>query len=45
MTLERGYSKPHAISDLVSEHMNGADHAAKLGAMISLELWQRMFID
>jgi asparagine synthase (glutamine-hydrolysing) len=44
-TLERGYFKPQAIRNLVSEHMNGTNHAPRLGALISLELWHRMFID
>jgi asparagine synthase (glutamine-hydrolysing) len=44
-SLDRGYFKADAIRSLVSEHMNGANHAAKLGALISLELWHRIFID
>jgi asparagine synthase (glutamine-hydrolysing) len=43
--LERGYFKPEAVRELVSEHMNGANHATKLGVLISLELWHRIFID
>jgi asparagine synthase (glutamine-hydrolysing) len=43
--LGRGYFKPQTIRNLVSEHMNGTNHAPRLGALISLELWQRMFID
>jgi asparagine synthase (glutamine-hydrolysing) len=45
VTLDRGYFKPEAVRELVSEHMNGANNAAKLGVLISLELWHRMFID
>jgi asparagine synthase (glutamine-hydrolysing) len=44
-TLERGYFKPQAIHNLVSEHMSGAAHATRLGALISLEVWHRLFID
>lgn len=42
---ERGYFKPEAVRRLVYEHMEGADYAARLGALISLELRHRMFID
>jgi asparagine synthase (glutamine-hydrolysing) len=45
VTLQRGYFQPQAVRDLVTEHMSGVDHAAKLGALISLELWHRLFLD
>jgi asparagine synthase (glutamine-hydrolysing) len=45
VTLSRGYFKPETVRKLVSEHMNGTNHAPRLGALISLELWHRMFID
>ncbi len=45
ITLERGYFQPNAIRNLISEHMSGVNHASRLGALISLELWHRMFID
>jgi len=44
-TLERGYFQPGFIHNLVAEHMAGTNHARKLGALISLELWHRQFID
>jgi asparagine synthetase B (glutamine-hydrolysing) len=44
-TLDRDYFKPEVIRNLVSEHMDGDNNAAKLGALISLELWHRLFID
>jgi asparagine synthase (glutamine-hydrolysing) len=44
-TLERGYFEPAYIAKLVAEHMAGSDHASRLGALISLELWHRQFLD
>ncbi|HET7010122.1 MAG TPA: asparagine synthase-related protein [Anaerolineales bacterium] len=43
--LNRGYFKPGAVRQLVQEHMAGADHAVRLGALLSLELWHRQFVD
>ena len=44
--LDRGYFKPAAVHRLVQEHMDGsADHTIRLGALLSLELWHRRFID
>ncbi|OUC07385.1 hypothetical protein RY27_15250, partial [Litorilinea aerophila] len=44
-TLSRGYFQPETIRRLVSEQMAGARHAVKLGALISLELWHRQFLE
>lgn len=44
-SLTRGYFQSEFIHNLVSEHMAGADHHRKLGALLSLELWHRKFID
>jgi asparagine synthase (glutamine-hydrolysing) len=44
-TLERGYFDPAYVKSLVAEHMAGADLAPRLGALISLELWHRQFLD
>ena len=43
--LGRGYFNPDYVRKLVAEHMAGADHAIRLGAFLSLELWHRQFID
>jgi hypothetical protein len=43
--LGRGYFNPDFLRMLVAEHMAGADHAVRLGAFLSLELWHRQFID
>jgi hypothetical protein len=40
-----GYFQPETIRQLVAQHMDGADHSMKLGALITLELWHRQFID
>ena len=44
-TLERGYFNPDYIRNLVAEHMAGANHARRLGVLLTLELWHRLFID
>jgi asparagine synthetase B (glutamine-hydrolysing) len=44
-TLERGYFVPQTIRRLVAEHMAGANHTVKLGALMTLELWHRRFVD
>ncbi len=43
--LERGYIKREVIKKLVSEHIAGANHTARLGAMLSLEIWHQQYID
>lgn len=44
-TLERGYFAPGHVQQLITEQMAGVNHAVKLGAMVSLELWHRQFLD
>ena len=45
-TLERGYFRRSAIQQLVDDHMNGKLNLGRqLGALITFELWHRMFID
>ena len=44
-TLGRGYFNPDYVRNLVAEHMAGANHARKLGVLLTLELWHRQFID
>lgn len=43
--LERGYFNPDYIRNLVAEHMVGANHARKLGVLLTIELWHRLFMD
>jgi asparagine synthase (glutamine-hydrolysing) len=43
--LGRGYFQPAYVRRLVEEQAAGATHAVRLGAMLSLELWHREFID
>jgi asparagine synthase (glutamine-hydrolysing) len=44
--LERGYYQPDFIRRLVSEHMSGQqNHVLRLGALLTIELWHRQFID
>jgi asparagine synthase (glutamine-hydrolysing) len=43
--LQRGYLKPDCVQKIVAEHMAGENHAVKLGALLSLEIWHKLFID
>jgi len=43
--LERGYFRPDQVRSIVAEHMAGANHTVRLGALLTIELWHRMFID
>ncbi len=43
--LERGYFQPDYVRKLVSEHIAGADHTSRLGALLTIELWHKQFID
>jgi asparagine synthase (glutamine-hydrolysing) len=43
--LERGYFKPETVRRLVAQHMAGANHTVQLGALMTIELWHRQFID
>jgi asparagine synthase (glutamine-hydrolysing) len=43
--LERGYFEPAYVRQLVSEHLTGANHAVRLGALLAIELWHRQFAD
>jgi asparagine synthase (glutamine-hydrolysing) len=44
-TLDRGYFQPDYVRGLVTAHMNGERHAVRLGALLTIELWHRQFID
>lgn len=44
-TLDRGYFRPDYIRGLVAEHARGVNHAVRIGALLSLELWHRQFVD
>ncbi len=43
--LARGYFRADYVRQLVSEHMAGADHTSRLGALLTIELWHKQFID
>ncbi|MCC6189287.1 MAG: hypothetical protein IT318_09645 [Anaerolineales bacterium] len=43
--LERGYFSAEYVRQLVQAHMSGDDHAVRLGALLSVELWHRQFVD
>jgi len=44
-TLDRGYFRPDYVRGLVAGHMQGTNHAVRLGALLSIELWHRQFVD
>jgi asparagine synthase (glutamine-hydrolysing) len=44
-SLNRGYLKPEFIQKIVKEHMTGTNHAVRLGALMSLELWHQIYLD
>ncbi len=44
-SLERGYFDPEYIRSLLEAHLSGANHAVRIGALVSLELWHQEFID
>jgi hypothetical protein len=43
--LDRGWLRPEAIRRLVAAHMAGENHAVRLGALLTIELWHRQFAD
>jgi hypothetical protein len=44
--LNRGYLNPDGARRLITEHMNGCkDHTVRIGILVTLELWHRMFVD
>lgn len=44
-TLERGLFRPDTVRRLVAEQLAGSDRSAKLGLLLTVELWQRLFVD
>jgi len=45
-TLNRGYLNPAYVQKLVTQHMSGTgDYSRQLGAVLTFELWNRMFVD
>ena len=45
VSLDRGYFQPAYIRNLVQEHLAGANHAVRLGSLLTLELWHRQFVN
>lgn len=44
--LARGYFREQALRGLIAEHMSGKrDHGHRLWALLTLEIWHRVFID
>ena len=41
----RGLFESSAVERLVSEHIRGVDHAARLWALLTFEIWARIFLD
>jgi asparagine synthase (glutamine-hydrolysing) len=44
-SLARGILKPEMLRKTVEDHMSGSNHAVKLGALLSVEIWHRMYLD
>jgi asparagine synthase (glutamine-hydrolysing) len=44
-SLSRGYYKPDALRNVVKEHMDGGNHAVRLGALLAIELWHQTYLD
>ncbi len=45
LSLDRGYYNPEYIRRLLADHMAGANYAVRIGALLSIELWHRQFLD
>lgn len=43
--LERGYLKPSAMKQIVSDHMAGKNNAVRIGSLMSIELAHKLFVD
>jgi asparagine synthase (glutamine-hydrolysing) len=44
-TLDRGYFQKDAVEKLIKANSNGSDHSKDIFSLLSLELWQRTFLD
>ena len=44
-TLDRGYFRPEYVRQIAAEHMAGTNHAVRIGALLTVELWHRQFVD
>jgi asparagine synthase (glutamine-hydrolysing) len=44
-TLDRGYWDANALRQMVQEHQQGRPTTKQIAALISLELWHRMYQD
>lgn len=45
-SLNRGLFQPHAVEQLVNEHIEGKwDHSYRLWSLLVLELWQQQYLD
>ena len=43
---QRGYFRPAAVEQLVTEHQSGRfDHSYRLWSLLVLELWHRRWVD
>jgi asparagine synthase (glutamine-hydrolysing) len=41
----RGFFEPSVVERLVSEHIRGVNHAERLWALLTFEIWARIFLD
>jgi asparagine synthase (glutamine-hydrolysing) len=44
-TIERGYFRKEGVEDLLKSNGNGHDYSKEIFSLLSLELWQRTFIE
>ena len=44
-TISRGYFRKDAVENLIQANANGADYSKEIFSLLSLELWQRVFLE
>jgi len=44
-TIDRGYFRKDAVEGLLRANSNGTDHSKEIFSLLSLELWQRTFLE